>query len=420
VKALAAAAAFALAASVVGAGARERTDEMSPTNAPKTPSPSAGSPSPRRLEARKLAFSDLPGWEQDDALAAFDAFARSCRATLSADPALRPGSPPTPGLLEACRAALARQPKDADGARAFFQTRFEPWEIASAQGTPAFYTGYYEPEVEAALAPERGFSAALRARPADLETWPPDAPPPGAPEGLAAALRGPEGSLSPVPTRAEIDAGALDGRSAPIAYVRDPVEAFMIHVQGSARLRLNDGRVLRAVYDGRNGRPYVSIGKVLADERGMAPQELTLGKLKAWVRAAGQSPGEEGLALLHRNASFIFFRLDEAAPADAGPIGAQGLRLTPLRSIAVDRSLWPYGLPVWIDADLPWRSESPTSFRRLTIAQDTGSAILGPARADLFYGSGEAAGARAGATRHRGRFVALLPQGETPIEEPGR
>jgi membrane-bound lytic murein transglycosylase A len=132
------------------------------------------------------------------------------------------------------------------------------------------------------------------------------------------------------------------------------------------------------------------------------------------VRAAGQKPGEDGLALLHRNQSFVFFRLDATAAPEAGPIGAQGLRLTRLRSIAVDRTIWPYGTPVWIDATVPWESEAPSRLARLTVAQDTGSAILGPARADIFHGAGEQAGRIAGATRHRGAFVVLLPNGEPP------
>ena len=364
-----------------------------------------------QMRAARLAFADLAGWADDDHAAAFAAFRESCRAILAAAPELRPGMAPSPGLVAACRAARTVSPADA---RAFFEARFAPWRIQSADGGDAFFTGYYEPEVDAALAPVPGFPTALRARPADLVTWPQNAPPAGAPPGLAAARRLPDGALAPMPTRAEIDAGALGETSAPLAYVRDPVEAFMIQVQGSARLRLADGRTIRAVYDGRNGHPYASIGRVLATERGVAPENLTLEKLKAWVRAAGQRPGEAGLALLHRNRSFVFFRLDATASPQAGPIGAQGLRLTKLRSIAVDRTVWPYGAPVWIDANVPWESEAPSRLARLTIAQDTGSAIVGPARADIFHGAGEAAGRIAGATRHRGAFVVLLPSGETP------
>lgn len=382
-------------------------DEMADRSADAAPPPLAAP----AFEATPLAFADLQGWPQDDHAAAFAVFIQSCRAILDAAPELRPGLPPTPGLVAVCRAALAAP---AQPARAFFESHFAPWRIRASQGEDAFFTGYYEPEVAAALTPTPGFATALRARPRDLVTWPPGAPPAGAPEGMASARRRPDGTLAALPTRAEIDAGALDGDAAPLAFVRDPIEAFMIQVQGSARLTLPDGRVVRAVYDGRNGWPYTSIGRVLTNERGLNPQDVTLEKLKAWVRTAGQSPGEDGLALLHRNQSFVFFRLDATAPPDAGPIGAQGLRLTALRSIAVDRTIWPYGVPVWIDVVAPWESEAPSRFARLTIAQDTGSAILGPARADIFHGAGARAGLHAGATRHRGAFVALLPKGETP------
>jgi membrane-bound lytic murein transglycosylase A len=136
---------------------------------------------------------------------------------------------------------------------------------------------------------------------------------------------------------------------------------------------------------------------------------MSLDRLKGWIRANGQAPGEAGRALMQRNRSYVFFR---SAPAtiDEGPIGAQGLPLEALRSIAVDRTIWPYGLPFWIEADLPWRSAAPSAFRRLTVAQDTGSAILGPARADIFFGSGETAGTRAGSIRHPAGFTVLLPR----------
>ncbi|MBL8589609.1 MAG: MltA domain-containing protein [Methylobacteriaceae bacterium] len=368
---------------------------------------------PAGARLTRLDLSAAPGFSADDARAAFAVFRVSCAAILAAEPALRPGLPASPGLVAICRDALALPAPDAAAARAFFLSRFTAWEVAPATGGP-FLTGYYEPEVAAARARSADFPTPVLGRPDDLVTFPPGATPPGLDPALAAARRLADGGLEPYPDRAAIESGALGDSARPIAWLADPVEAFMIHVQGSARLRFVDGGSARLVYDGRNGRPYVSIGRLLATERGIPPAELTLDKLKAWIRAAGQRLGEDGLALLHRNPSFIFFRLDATAPPDAGPIGAQGVRLTPQRSLAVDRSLWPYGTPVWIEAELPWRAAAPEPFRRLMIAQDTGSAILGPARADLFFGHGEAAGRRAGDIRHPARFVVLLPKGETP------
>ena len=173
-------------------------------------------------------------------------------------------------------------------------------------------------------------------------------------------------------------------------------------MQGSARLRLADGRKARLVYDGRNGQPYTSIGRLLIEAGEIPEREMSLARLKAWLRANGLKPGDKGRAIMQRNASYVFFRLVEDVDPALGPIGGAGIALTPLRSIAVDRALWSYGLPFWIDAALPWESDELSPFRRLMVAHDTGSAIVGPARADIFFGAGEAAGARAGAIRHRG------------------
>ena len=137
---------------------------------------------------------------------------------------------------------------------------------------------------------------------------------------------------------------------------------------------------------------------------------MSLTSLKAWLR----SDGERGLKLMRRNRSFVFFKLVDDFDPRLGPVAGAGVALTALRSIAVDRTIWAYGLPFWIDAELPWSDETPRAFRRLMIAQDTGSAIIGPARADLFFGSGEAAGARAGAIRRKGELVVLLPRGDQP------
>ena len=141
---------------------------------------------------------------------------------------------------------------------------------------------------------------------------------------------------------------------------------------------------------------------------------MSLARLKAWLRANGLRPGDKGRAIMQRNASYVFFRLVEDVDPALGPIGGAGIALTPLRSIAVDRTLWSYGLPFWIDAALPWESDELSPFRRLMVAHDTGSAIVGPARADIFFGAGEAAGARAGAIRHRGAFAVLAPLGDEP------
>lgn len=234
--------------------------------------------------------------------------------------------------------------------------------------------------------------------------------PAGFPKGVTGAKRLNDGSLVPYDERETIERRRLD----PLVWVQDAVEAFLIQVQGSAQVELEDGARARLAYDGRNGLAYASIGRMLIDSGEIPEPEMSLSRLKAWVRRAGLGEGEPGLKLMRKNRSFVFFRLAEGFDPSRGPVAGAGVALTPLRSIAVDRSLWSYGLPFFIAAELPWAAEASTPFRRLMIAQDTGSAIVGPARGDIFFGGGDAAGDRAGAIRHRGDFAVLLPIGEEP------
>jgi membrane-bound lytic murein transglycosylase A len=241
-------------------------------------------------------------------------------------------------------------------------------------------------------------------RPPDLVTFAPGEAPAGFPDGIGSARRLSDGSLVPYDDRSAIEQERRD----PIVWLSDAVEAFLIHVQGSAQAEFANGRRARLAYDGRNGLPYTSIGRILVETGEMAESAMSLASLKDWLR----SDRETGLALMRRNRSFVFFKLVEGFDPGLGPVAGAGVALTPLRSIAIDRGIWVYGLPFWLDADLPWADEASRPFRRLMIAQDTGSAIVGAARADIFFGSGDRAGARAGAIRHRAEFVVLLPQGD--------
>jgi membrane-bound lytic murein transglycosylase A len=339
-----------------------------------------------RPAASPLAFADLPDFAEDDFAEIFAVFQCSCAAIAARRPPLRAGVSPSAALAAVARRALALHSPDSATARQFFEAQFRPFRTAPAEGTTpgGFFTGYYEPIVDGSLTRTDAFAAPVLSPPDDL-------------------------AESGAPARAAIEAGALEGRAAPVVWLRDRIEVFMIQVQGSARVRLADSRETRLVYGGRNGWPYQSIGRILIETGAIAPADMSLAALKAWVRAKGQADGEPGAALMQRNESYVFFRLDDSPCGDAGPVGGAGLRLTPLRSLAVDRGLYAYGTPVWIDAEIPWRTPAPTPFRRLMIAQDTGSAIIGPARADIFFGSGDAAGARAGAIRHAGEFIVFLP-----------
>jgi len=227
---------------------------------------------------------------------------------------------------------------------------------------------------------------------------------------LTSARRCADGALEPYAERRAIEDGPWENRRPPVAFVCDRVELFLMQVQGSARLRFPDGAGLALTYDGRNGHPYTSIGRLLI-ARGQVPEaQMSLQVLKDTLRELGQGPGEAGRSLMQENKSYVFFRVDESPARALGPIGGQGCALTPLRSIAVDRGLWSYGSPFWISAQIPWRGEDAAPFAQLMIAQDTGSAILGESRADIYFGSGAHAGALAGGLRHDADFVVLLPR----------
>jgi len=349
--------------------------------------PEGSSFEPVGARLRPVGFADLPGFAGDEHLAAFGAFLRSAQGIAAGAPVLRAAQPPPQSLWAVCDAALRETITSPAQARRFFETRFTPCAIETGEAPPAFLTGYYEPLVCGSLTRTPDFREPIFARPADLD------------------------QLVPYPARAEIEAMGT-AHFQPIVWLADAIEVFMIHVQGSAAVELPDGRRMRLTYAGRNGQPYSSIGRALIEAGEIAPDEMSLARLKQWVREKGQAPGEPGRVLLHRNRSYIFFSLDESPARAVGPIGGAGVPLTPLRSVAMDRGLWPYGLPVFVDGLLPGDGGGLAPFQRLMVGQDTGSAILGPARLDLFMGSGEGAGAMAGNIRHRAGLYILLPAAE--------
>ncbi len=357
-----------------------------------------------RASLAPRSFAEIDGFAGEDHLEAFRIFAQQAAAILERRLPLRPARAASPALSAVFSAALAEPVRTQEAARRFFEEYFEAFAVAP---TPGFVTGYYEPVVAGALAPSAQFTAPILARPDDLVTLPQGAGLPGRPE-LSAARRRSDQTLAPYPERAEIEAHA--DQFQPLVWLEDPVEVFLVQVQGSARVMLPDGRQIRLVYAGRNGWPYTSVGCILIERGEIAASEMGLAALKAWVRQHGQSPGEAGAALLRANKSYVFFAIDSNLREADGALGGAGVSLTALRSIAVDRAIWSYGLPFWLDGELPWKGDEPTPFSRLMIAQDTGSAILGPARADIFFGSGAAAGERAGAVRHACEFVVLLPK----------
>ena len=329
-------------------------------------------------------FEALDGWTQDDHRAALTAFVIGCRQA--------PRSP-------ACRAALLIPGAGGPAARRFFETWFEPVPVDER----GFLTAYFEPEFAGSLRPDATYRYPLLARPGNLVVIERGPRPTGWPDGRTAALRTPAG-LTALPDRGAIEDGALGAAARPIVYLADPVDAFTVHVQGSARIRLPDGRGIRVGFDGRNGYPYTAIARILAEQEGLRPADVTADKLWAWLKAHP----DRAPAIMRQNASFIFFRRLPGRPG--GPVGASGVPLTPGRSLAVDRSVWPYGTLVWLEGELPRPGGGRAPLRRLVVAQDTGAAIVGRARGDLFVGSGDAAGLEAALVRDQVRWVVLRPR----------
>ncbi|UZF91213.1 murein transglycosylase A [Bosea sp. NBC_00550] len=361
-------------------------------------------PLPDGARAEQLSPGEIDGWARDDHARAFTIFARGCMA----DPPLRQAVPLPDALTAACDKARALAAKGQVGrnlARDFFERHFSFWRIRPSGAENGFTTGYFEPEFEGSLTRSDAFPTPLYDRPKDLVTRFPDDDWPGLDKTLSAARRTDKG-LEPFPDRTAIETGALDGQGLEILWLRDPVDRFVLQVQGSGRVRLPDGSVTRLTYSGRNGHPYTSLGRVLSQREGIPPEQMTMDRLVARLKADPAFARD----LIRVNRSFVFFARRDDLPPESGPIGGAGLPLTPLRSIAIDRTAWPYGLPVWIDATIPDGSGGDERLARLMIAQDTGSAILGPARMDIFVGSGPAAGHRAGLIRHPVAFTVLWPR----------
>ncbi|ESY62700.1 murein transglycosylase A [Mesorhizobium sp. M0051] len=356
------------------------------------------------------SFADLPGWNDDDHLAAFAPFRRSAFRVLT--------KPYRSGALgidfgaftEAYAEARIISPAnrsvflDRKEARAFFERHFSPVHIPAENGGAGLVTGFYEPVVEASPVRTERFSVPLLSRPADLVDIDDGNRPPGLDSYLAFARQTGDG-LVEYPDRGEIERGALDGRGLEIAWLAGKVDAFFIHVQGAARLNMTDGRLVRVTYAAKSGQRFTGPGKLLSELGEIPPAEVTMQSIRAWFRA---HPGRVD-EILWRNRSYIFFREADVDDAALGPIAAAKVPLTPGRSIAVDRLLHTFGTPFYIDAPSLTAFDA-RPFRRLMIAQDTGSAITGPARGDLFAGSGDAAGEIAGVVRNAADFYALVPR----------
>jgi membrane-bound lytic murein transglycosylase A len=350
-----------------------------------------------------ISFSDIFGWRTLDHSAALKAFAGGAGVAEAAAPKTRALGIDGTDLCRLMLQARRIETFDREEARRFFEANFRPHRIV----TTGFVTGYFEPEVAASRTRTKRFCVPLYRRPDDLVDVSEANRPDGWDPSVRFALSTAHG-IAVHPDRAAIEEGALSGRGLELAWLEDPVDAFFIHVQGSARLRLLDGGTMRIAFAGKSGHAYSAIGK-LAVERGLLPLSgADKDGLEAWLK----TNREAGSALMRENRSFIFFQ-ETALGEDEGPLGAAGVPLTPLVSLAVDRTLHTFHTPIVVDAPgLRLHEEEDHGFRRVMIAEDTGSAIVGAARGDIFFGSGREAGSRAGRVRHAATMTALVPVGD--------
>lgn len=356
-----------------------------------------------------VAFSELRSWADDDLLGSFTAFQRSCRPILAGSSS-RDKRPMAAALREVCRQARQEKIVSVDAARGFFERHFRPIRIATLSETAGFLTGYYEPIVEGSRFPTGYFTVPMYRRPSDAIVLDRKKGEKGFSNKAKVGMRVGKGKIVPYHDRAAIEDGALVGRRLELCWLKDPVDKFFIQIQGSARVQLEDGTTLRLNYDGHNGHRYTPIGRILIERQALTREEMSMDRLRQWM----QADPEAGRELRRENKSYVFFRITGLSDNQEA-VGAQGVPLTKQRSIAVDRALHVYGTPFFIDADLPLENASAaTPFSRLTIAQDTGSAIVGPARADIYFGAGAEAGSISGRLRHKGQFFMLVPRAIDP------
>lgn len=360
----------------------------------------------RATTLNAILFSEILGWADDDHDEAFSAFRHSCERIIKIDKARAEkdgGSQSQHKLNVICQAALAMgDAVEKNASREFFEKHFIPHRFPG-DGLQGFVTGYYEPELKGSRVKSEQYSVPVYAVPEDLVQLFPDSERAKRNHEMTAGRKSGDGMVSYY-DRKEIENGALAGRGLEILYLGDWADAFYMHVQGSGRVALEEGGYVRLSYAAKNGHSYTAIGKHLIERGAIAREEMSMEAVRSWLDANGQDARE----LMWENRSYIFFRELPARQAASGPIGSQGVALTPGRSLAIDTSLHAFGTPIWVNApDLD--VEERSGFSQLMIAQDAGSAIKGEQRGDIYFGSGSAAGDIAGGTRHQAEFILLVP-----------
>jgi membrane-bound lytic murein transglycosylase A len=353
------------------------------------------------------SFSSMPGWYDDDHINAVGAFLKSCEIIMNKDPSFSFGPDGIGGTYgdwkNVCLAAryIDQSSVDERQARLFFEKYFKPYKaLADGKKDKGLFTGYYEASLYGSLEKSGKYKYPLLKRPDDLVMVDLGIFREGL-KGQRIAGRVVGAHLKPYEDRSEIQEGKLsDIDNLALVWVDNPVDAFFLHIQGSGRINFANGEYVRLGYDGQNGHPYYAIGRELIHRGHIEKDNISMQTIRAWLEANK----EEAPEIMNTNKSYIFFRhLDED-----GPLGGSGATLTPGRSLAIDRTKIPYGVPVWLDIEPPVEGEEKV--QRLVVAQDTGGAIRGPIRGDVFWGYGDRAEYLAGHMKSEGRYWLLLPK----------
>lgn len=352
---------------------------------------------PNNPQLINASFSELLLWDHDNQSPALEAFINSCPVLENR------GTKPFGTRAQwkiICRNARNVPKENSKKARSFFERFFEPKAVQTANGSTGLITGYYEPLLRGSLKRGPAFNVPIYSPPndlliVDLGKFKLNL------KGKKLLGRIHKGTLSPYYDRSEIENGALRGKNLEIAWLDSLVDAFFLHIQGSGRIVLKNGNMMRVGYASNNGHKYSSVGKKLILDGEISRPDMSMQAIKRWMN---KNP-DKALALMHKNKSFIFFKKLKGS----GPIGALGVPLTPLRSVAIDKNMFPLGLPIWLETTRP----DGIRFNHLMVAQDTGSAILGAIRADIFWGFGSNAEDLAGKMKSIGRYFLLVPKQST-------
>jgi membrane-bound lytic murein transglycosylase A len=370
---------------------------------PPAPSPAPAPVPAPRAQFTPVPWSELPGWNEDPVAAAWPAFVIGCRALLA--------NPKTQSLWQSpCASGERVDGNDSDAVRAFFVGHFSPYRVSSTDGSVVgLVTGYYEPLLVGSRVRTAQYGVGLYAPPDDLLTIDiADLYPELKDKRVRGRVEGKK--VVPYWSRADLERNSSPAAGKALAFVADPVEAMFFEIQGSGRIELTDGTVIRLNYADQNGHPYRSIARVLIDRGALTRDTASMPAISAWASAHPDEVHE----LLDQNPSYVFFRETLSPPAGSlearidGPQGTLGVPLLAQRTIAVDARFIPLGAPIFLATTVPLSS---APLNRLTLAQDTGGAIRGPVRADYFWGFGQKAGREAGRMRQDGRMWLLWPKG---------